>query len=266
MWTVLTVAALWALFFATHVGLSTQPLRAPLVARFGERGFTVLFSAVASLCFAAVVATYAALRDQGPAGLALARFEVPRLLLYGVVAAGFVLMVAALWRYPTSNYAAGREMVRQARGVDRITRHPFFVGLAMVGLAHVFLAPRLVGAVFMAGFAAVSLLGARHQDRKLLRAKGAAYGDFVARTSLVPFAAILAGRQPLVAAELPWGSFAVGAALCVAIRYAHESLFAWYGAAVIATTLGGAWLFLALSLGKLGRAPATAAVAESGRV
>ena len=54
-----------------------------------------------------------------------------------------------------------------------MTRHPFFVGVALLASAHVLLATRLVGAVFFAGLAALAILGARHQDRKILARRGA---------------------------------------------------------------------------------------------
>lgn len=142
---VVAVASLWILFFATHVGLATSPVRGWLVERYGEKGFTVFFSVVAAVCFIALVAGYSAVRGEGPPGLALGRFEALRVLLLGVIGLGFALAGPALWRYPSSNYAMGRGGVREARGMDRITRHPFFVGLALLGIAHVFLAQRLGG-------------------------------------------------------------------------------------------------------------------------
>src|SRR5437899_13047458 len=66
--------------------------------------------------------------------------------------------------------AAGDDInppIRAPRGVERVTRHPFFVGVALLASAHVLLATRLVGAVFFAGLAALAILGAWHQDRTL---------------------------------------------------------------------------------------------------
>src|SRR4051812_18119363 len=90
---VLAVAAMWALFIATHMGLATSRIRGALVARLGERGFLVLYSLVAAMTFAALVATYVAVRDGGPAGLALAPYPFARGALVGAIAAGFVLMI-----------------------------------------------------------------------------------------------------------------------------------------------------------------------------
>src|SRR5207244_3161931 len=68
----LTAALLWLVFGATHVGLATRRVRAALVARLGEHGFTALFSVVASAAFAVAIAYFAAHRNEGATGLALA--------------------------------------------------------------------------------------------------------------------------------------------------------------------------------------------------
>jgi len=251
---VVLVALLWVLFFGTHVGFATAPVRSRLVDRFGERGFAILFSTIASLAFVALVSGYAAVRTEGPPGLGLGQGRLLGAVLYSVVGFGVVLMIAGLWWYPSSNYAISTGRVREARGVTRVTRHPFFVGLACLGLAHVLLAPKLVGAIFMGGFALQALVGARHQDRKLAAARGPAYAAFLAETSVVPFAAIRAGRQRLAIDELPWRGIAVAV---VVLRYVHEGIFAWHGAPLILPTVGGAGFFLVRGLRQIPAVGAT---------
>lgn len=245
---VLVVALLWVLFFGSHVGLATAPLRSRLVARFGERGFSILFSGVAAVAFVALVAGYASVRSDGPAGFDLGRYAIVAWPAYGVIGLGLVLAIAGLWRYPSSNYAIPTTGVRGPYGISRITRHPFFAGLACVGVAHVLLAPKLVGAVFMAGLATHATIGARHQDRKLAASRGAGYEEFVRETSFVPFAAIVSGRQRLVWAELPWPAIAIAVLAVFALRSAHEGIFWGYGAPFIAVTLGTAGFFLVRGL------------------
>ena len=83
--------------------------------------------------------------------------------------------------------------------MERITRHAFFWGLGMLAIAHALLATRLVGTVLFTGVALVAIGGSYHQDRKLLARIGRPYADYLAATSAVPFAAIVAGRQ-----RFPW--------------------------------------------------------------
>jgi uncharacterized membrane protein len=237
---VLGVLTLWLLFGGTHVVLASGRVRSALVGRLGEWGFMLIFSLVAALSFAALVSYYAAHRFEGPAGPSLGTVPALRWTLLGVVAAGVVLITAALAVYPRSPMALFNERVRSARGLDRVTRHPFFVGVTLLGAAHALLATRLVGTVAMGGLAVFALVGGWHQDRKLLRLRGEPYGAYVAATSGIPFAAIVAGRQRLVWRELPFGAFALGAVFVVALRSVHASIFARGGAWVIATVLGGA--------------------------
>src|SRR5207244_12079178 len=116
--------------------------------------------------------------------------------------------------------------------------HPFFVGLALFALAHALLATRLAGTVLFSGVALVSIAGAAHQDRKLLRRLGAPYADYLTATSAVPFAAIIGGRQRLVWSELPVAPPAASPAAAAARRAGPASLFAYDGPSGIARVAG----------------------------
>jgi uncharacterized membrane protein len=236
-----TVGLCWLLFGGTHVGLATRTLRARLVARLGTNGFLALYSAVAAATFAVLVGAYAALRDDGAPGIGLG--GPWRWLLFGVVAVGMTLAVAGIVPYPASSYALFRTTSRsEPRGLERVTRHPFFVGTALVGIGHALLAEHLVGTVFFAGLAVFALAGARHQDRKLLAERGAGHGAFMAQTSSVPFAAIVAGRTRLAPRELPCGALALGGATTCALRAVHPDILARGGAWVVLAVIGGALL------------------------
>jgi uncharacterized membrane protein len=236
---VLVTAVLWMLFLGTHIGLATRRVRAALVARLGAHGFTVVYFLIAVGTFAALVAYYAGHRFVGPPGLALGAYALVRWSLMAVIVAGIALAAAGLAAYPRTPMALFDQRVAAPRGVERITRHSFFVGTALLALAHVVLAPRLIGTVFAAGLATLALAGAWHQDRKLLARRGESYRAYLDATSLLPFVAIAAGRQRLVAAELPLGAMAWGCAAAVALRLGHDHIFAG----------GGAWLIGALVVG-----------------
>ena len=209
----LAVALLWLVFGGLHVGLATRRVRAALVARLGEVGFRALFSVLVTAL---------------------------RWALMAVIVLGLGLAMASLVTYPASPMALFTATVRPPRGLERITRHPFFVGVALAALAHVPLATRLVGAVFQAGLASLAIAGAWHQDRKLAALRGRPYDDYVAQTSAVPFGAILAGRQRLVSRELPYGALALCLAAAVWLRTVHGAIFDHGGAWVVGVVLGGA--------------------------
>lgn len=255
----MVVGLLWLLFGGTHVGLASRRVRAWLVGLVGEGGFFGLFSLVAALTFWALIAYYAAHRLDGVAGLDAGRVPLLRWLLMGVIATGLALIAAGLAVYPRLPVALFGQPIVAPRGVERITRHPFFVGAALLGLAHALLAPHLGGAVLMGGFAVLGISGARHQDAKYRRTRGQAYEDYAAVTSVVPFAAILSGRQRFVPRELPLGAFAAGIGLTVLLRFSHASLFAHDGLWIVVAMVGGGALASVQSLVRSRRVGALAA-------
>jgi uncharacterized membrane protein len=237
---VLLVAVLWAAFLGTHIGLAAAPVRSRLVARLGERGFLWTYVAIASALFAAVVVGYASVAGEGPRGLGLGDDPWARGALAAVIALGVVLMVGAFaprayWDSPIVVLGTG---VRAPYGLERITRHPFFAGTALLAAAHMLLAARATGAVFFAGFFVLATVGPAHQARKLRALRGPAYDEFLAKTSAVPFLAILRGRQQLVLAELPWATLSLAAIAALALRTHHPGILAWHGAPVIAVAVG----------------------------
>jgi uncharacterized membrane protein len=234
---VVMVTLLWVLFGGSHVALAA--LRPRLVTRLGEMGFTLLFSIVASVSFTALVMYYAAHRFEGPAGFALGGSSAVRWTLMTVVVLGVALNAPALVSYPRMPMALFGQPIQSAYGIERITRHPFFAGAALFALAHMLLATRLVGTVFFAGLLTLAVVGAWHQDRKLLARRGTAYGDYLAATSTVPFVAIAGGRQRLIWSELPVKALAVGALIALVLRYEHDVLFADGGIWIAATVVGG---------------------------
>jgi uncharacterized membrane protein len=257
----ITVGLAWLLFGGTHVGLASRTIRAPLVGRFGEWGYITLFAIVASASFTLLVGSYATHRFEGGAGPALGQASAVRWALSALVVAGLVLMALALWSYPASAYAPSEHTrIRPPRGVERITRHPFFAGMTMLALAHALLATRLVGVVFFGGFLLLSTLGPVHQSRKLLARHGQPFRDYLDATSAVPLAAIMAGRQKLVWKEIPGGAVAAGLALAWLLTAFHADIFAFGGLYVIVTFVGGAAILIVQTWRRDRRAKASASV------
>jgi uncharacterized membrane protein len=235
----LAVALLSVLFVATHIGLATSAVRGRLVARLGEGGFFGLYSLVATLSFWALVSYYAAHRYEGAAGLAAGAVPLMRWLLMAAIAFGVALIVAGLAVYPRLPVALFGQPIEAPRGIERVTRHPFFTGAALVGGAHALLATHAAGAVLMGGLALLAVVGSRHQDAKYLRRRGLPYADYLAVTSTIPFAAILGGRQRLVWRELPFVELALGLGAAVGLRLVHDGLFAGGGRWIVLAVVGG---------------------------
>ena len=236
----LIVAFLWLLFAGPHIGLATSRVRGFLVERLGVWGFAYLFSAVAAVTFSLLVHYYAGARFDGVAGLDLARFPAFRYVAIGAIVLAFVLMIGSLWRLPASALSGVDPRALVPRGLERITRHPFFVGAGLLGLSHALLAAHLVGTVMFAGVAFLSFAGAMHQDRKLRALRGEGYDEYLAQTSFLPFVAIASGRQQLAWREMPWVGLAAGLVTAFVLRSVHSSILATGGLWVITVVLGGA--------------------------
>lgn len=236
----LIIALLSALFVATHIGMATARPRAWMVSRFGENLFVTIYSAVASVQFGLLLAYYAAHRFDGAAGLSLGATPSIRWVLIAVIAVGITLMGGSLVSYPDSPFGVLGHNFREPYGIERITRHAFFAGTFMLVTAHALLASHLNGTIVFSSLAILAVAGARHQDTKLLRRGGEAYRHYLETTSMVPFAAIVSGRQRIAWEELPVTGLIIALAAAVALRLVHDWIFAHGGLFVIAAVVGGA--------------------------
>lgn len=194
---VLWVLVAWLLFGGTHLLLSSSPLRAAISNRLGANGFVVAYTTVAAVTLTLLIVTVARFGGDGSAGLNFAAEPAARWILSAISLAGAVLMVGGLIDYGHSPMA---ELARRRRAPDgaadkplrppaafaRITRHPFFVGLALLMGAHALLAQTAAGALYFAGFSVLALIGIPLQDRKLLAQHGDIYRDYLRQSSLVP--------------------------------------------------------------------------------
>ncbi|CAH8355969.1 unnamed protein product [Eruca vesicaria subsp. sativa] len=82
-------------------------------------------------------------------------------------------------------------------GIMRITRHPQMVGQIIWCLAHTLWIGNTVAASASLGLIAHHLFGAWNGDRRLAKRYGDAFEGIKKRTSVIPFAAIIEGRQVL---------------------------------------------------------------------
>jgi uncharacterized membrane protein len=236
----IAVALLGILFGATHIGLASVRLRSRFVARLGALGFTLLFSLIAALIFSLLVHTYADHRFDGLPGPDLGSFTALRGLAMLAIGAGLMLIGGCIVTYPQTPMLLFAQSVDPPRGLERITRHPFFAGFTLLALAHVLLATHLVGVAFFGSLALLAMAGAKHQDAKLLALRGSPYAEYLSATSTFPFGAVVGGRQRIVWSELPVGALALGFALTLILWFVHDSILAHGGAWVIGVLVGGA--------------------------
>jgi uncharacterized membrane protein len=209
-------AALWVL---VHVGISGTRLRDAAVAKLGAGRFTLVFS-IAS--FAAIALLVLAWRGAETTVLWTAPAWL-RWILAALMLPGFVLFMASHKRNPTA--VGGKGLGEEARGIQRVTRHPMLWSFAIWGFVHVLGNGDTAALVFFGAFLVTALAGMPSIDAKLARRHGEAWRAFAAQTSILPFGAILAGRNRLVLKEIGWMPPVVGLILWAAVLHFHRSFF-----------------------------------------
>ncbi len=204
-----------AVFLGTHVALAENPLRGKLIRALGERPFLWVYGAIAigQLLWIgwALEAAPAIVLWQPPAWTAI----VPLL----VMPVALLLLVCGFTQNnPTASMAPERAARREVTGVLAITRHPVMWGLGLWSLAHLATIGDVAEALRFACFALLALAFLPRIEAKQ-RAKWGdiAWDDFTARSSSVPFLALLQGRATLRWAEIGWVRIAAAAGLYVAL-------------------------------------------------
>ena len=144
-----------------------------------------------------------------------------------LIAIAFLLGVQGLLiPNPTSvRYGAAEPKEAIVKGVLRITRHPFLWGVIIWSAFHVMANGDLASVLFFGTFLAVAILGTFSIDAKRERKWGGAWKAFAAKTSNIPFAAVIGGRNSLNFGESLGWRFLAAAALFLAVLFAHAYLF-----------------------------------------
>ncbi len=214
-----TIGILWLAFAATHVVLSSVRLRPRLIGVLGERPYQGLYSAVALLLFVPLVWVYFANKHAGPELWYVGGAAAVRGL--GMIGMGiaFVLAVGGLLRPSPASLAPGSTEIA---GVLRITRHPLFMGLGLMGLMHLLMAPlHASDLAFFGGFPVFAWIGCRHQDLRKLHSAREELRRFYAETPFLPFSR-RGGLRGVT--EMPV-ALVVGITLAVVVRSFHDTLF-----------------------------------------
>lgn len=213
-----------ALFFVgTHIGIGSTPLRDELIERVGLRLYRLLFSLVSIVAIVWLIVAFRA-APLVPLWWGGAVLDVLALLVMPVAT---LLVVASLTQAnPTAvGQAPDPDAPEPARGMLRVTRHPMMWGIGLWAVAHLLANPDLASVVFFGAFAVLAFAGALALDHRLTRLNRPGWGVFVQRTSYVPFAAILEGRQSFVWAEIGWQRVALALAIYLLLLVAHPWLF-----------------------------------------
>jgi uncharacterized membrane protein len=187
----------WLVGFAiVHSGLAA--LRSRAETKIGARPYRIIF-ALASLGLAVPMIIYffnhrydgAQLWNlQGVPGI------VP--LIWGLSAISFLFLYPATFNLLEVAAIKKPQVHLYETGIIRISRHPQMVGQVIWCMAHMLWLGTSFMVVTCAGLIAHHLFAVWHGDRRLTARYGDAFLKVKERTSVIPFAAILQGKQTLV--------------------------------------------------------------------
>jgi uncharacterized membrane protein len=214
-----------AVFLAIHFLVSGTRLRDGIVGAIGEGPYMGLFSLASLGAIFWLVVSY----NHAQTGNDLVLYDLGlgvRHLAMPVVLLAFLIGVPGLLTpNPTSVRQEGVATRPDAvKGIVAVTRHPFLWGVAIWAAMHLALNGDEASVILFGTFFVLALLGPLSIDAKRKRKMGADWDGFAARTSNVPFAAVLSGRAKLNWSELLDWRMAVAVLLFAAVLFAHARL------------------------------------------
>lgn len=202
----------WALagFVLLHIGLSATGLRTALVGRIGGGMYRAAFSLASLGLLAALIYGYSQMRADPFDQLNALLWQQQDWLRWPAIVLGFIatVFVVAGVLTPGPTYAGfeAKSLARAepARGILRVTRHPFLWGVALWAAAHLMANGERFALMLFGALGFMAIYGARSIDRKGQARDPERWAAFAAATSNVPFVAILQGRNRLAVGEIGW--------------------------------------------------------------
>lgn len=218
-----------AAFVLLHVGISATGLRAAIVRRIGVGPYRGIFSLASLALLVWLIHGFSVMRAD-PFDALNADFWSPPQWLYWpavvLVFLGFLIGVTGLFTPgPTLAGFEASSLAKDepARGVLRITRHPFLWGVALWAAGHALVNGERFAVMLFGALGLMVLFGARSIDRKGAARDPEGWAGFEAVTSNVPFVAILRGQNRLAIGEMGWRLLVAVIAFAVMI-YLHPRL------------------------------------------
>ena len=185
----LILAALF--FIGIHLGIAGTRLRDRAIAALGRRGYGAAFSLVSVAGLAWLILAY----NRAPYLASWGMLVWWKPVAVALMLPATLLAVIGLASPNPTALAQEARLAEPPTGILRVTRHPFLTGVGFWALVHLIGNGDLASLVFFAGFAVVALAGTVSIDAKRRRLSGAAWQGFAGQTSILPFAAIAAGRN-----------------------------------------------------------------------
>ncbi|HAX78574.1 MAG TPA: hypothetical protein DCY88_22760 [Cyanobacteria bacterium UBA11372] len=220
----LTMLGLLVGFAIAHSGLAALRSRAEKL--LGPRLYRIFFALVSlSLAVAMIIYFFNHRYD----GLQLWQVQgVPAVkpIVWVLSAISFLFLYPATFNLLEIAAIEKPQVHLYETGIIRITRHPQMVGQLIWCIAHTLWIGTSFTLLTSIGLVLHHLFGVWHGDKRLLHRYGEAFAAVKARTTVIPFLAILQGRQTLVWSEFLRPAYLGVAVFVGALWWAHPFLMA----------------------------------------
>ncbi len=200
----LDLIAACAYFLLIHFGVSGTRLRDALTAKLGDGPYRGLFSLASLIGIGWVIYAYRRAPLIPTWGLLLQCRTAANVLVF---IAFLFMVIGVMTPSPTSVGMESRLDPEMARGMLRITRHPFLWGVALWAATHLIVNGQLAALILFGTFLVLAIGGPASIDAKRRRKFPDKWPQFAAATSRIPFAAIARGGNrlaPALAEIGPW--------------------------------------------------------------
>ncbi|RUS33269.1 hypothetical protein BC938DRAFT_472292 [Jimgerdemannia flammicorona] len=215
----------WSAFAGSHMVMSHPSNREKLINTLGEKPFLAAYSIIAFATFVPTTLIYARYGAGKGTKFWSGSSRFVRAAGWSTKVLGAISFTQAI-STPSPVAAAGKSSLEreaegeveesnavEPKGIQRVTRHGLFFGVALLGIGQLMTRGRLGDILYWGGYPVFWFIGSAHQDyrqRKTLPA------SFYEKTSLIPFQAIVQGRNSWKEAskEMNWqiaGMTVVGA-------------------------------------------------------
>ena len=215
-----------AYFLLIHFAVSGTRVRDMLVARLGEGRYRGAFSLASLVGLVWLIYGY----RRAPTVALWGQLPGLRPLALVLVFIAFLFLVIGL-ATPSPTRVGMESKLAEGTDIDygivRITRHPFLWGVALWALVHLIMNGDLASLILFGSLLLLALGGTAAIDAKRRRKFGDGWVKFAQATSSIPFAAILSGRNSMVAAlgEIGVMRPLVAVLVYAVIFYVHGRVF-----------------------------------------
>lgn len=199
-----------AYFLLIHFGVSGTRLRDTLTAKLGERPYRGLFSLASLAGLGWMIYAYRHSPLLPTWGLVLGFRQAAYVLVF---IAFLFAVIGILTPTPTSVGMESKLGPDMARGMVRITRHPFLWGAALWAATHLVLNGDVASLILFGTLLVLAVGGTASIDAKRGRKFHEQWQSFAHATSSVPFAAIVRGKNRLGPALAEIGAWRILAAI-----------------------------------------------------